>query len=171
MLKVLFAFLLLAPSLHAADNLGAAFDASRNKLRADVESADRIVIRTCGLAPEEKAVSHVIMQIEGRQAVATFLKPFGLFGQLKGAASCDCNGDPTFEIYKGERLVTTFALKHGLCVSWPAAWPHEMFPASDNAIDDLFLTIANKGYPVYMHQKQIMMQIMAYAHRVAPAKP
>lgn len=153
-----------------ADGLGAKSDGSKNKFRADVESADRVVVRTCGLAPAEKAVSHTIMEITGTKDVADFLKPFGLFGPLEGAAGCDCNGDPTFEVYKEGKLVTSFALKHGLCITWPDAWPHEMFPGSKTAIDDLFLRIANKGYPVYMHQKQIMVQVIAYANGLAQQK-
>lgn len=167
-----FFFLLVAalPVSSLADSLGVKFDGTKNALRAEVESADKIVIRTCGLLPAEKAVSHVIMEITGKQNVAEFLKPFGLFGPLTGAAGCDCNGDPTFDIYKEGKLVTSFALKHGTCISWPAAWPHEMFPVSDKAIDDLFLTIANKGYPVYMHQKQILVQVIAYANGIVKEK-
>lgn len=159
---LLFLVLVLAPLAgHSADNLGKEFDGATNKLRAEVESADRIVVRTCGVVPEEKAVSHVIMEIVGKKEVAAFLKPFGLFGKLSGAAGCDCNGDPTFEIYKDNRLVATLALKHGLSLSWPGAWPHEMFPPSQEAIDNLFLIMANKGYPVYMHQKQILVQVIS----------
>ncbi len=146
----------------AADNLGAKYDGTKNRWKSEVESADKIVIRTCGVVSEEKAVSHVIMEIDGRKQVSEFLKPFGLFGQLEGAAGCGCHGDPSFEVYKEGRLVTTFAIKHGMCIYWPDAWPHEMFPASQKAIDDLFVTIANKGYPCYMHSKEVITGVMAY---------
>lgn len=149
-----------------ADSLGVKFDGSKNKFRADIESADKVVVRTCGLVPAEKAVSHTIFEITGAKDVADFLKPFGLFGILEGAAGCECNGDPTFDVYKDGKLVTSLALKHGICVYWPAAWPHEMFPASKTAIDDLFLKIANRGYPVYMHQKNILVDVIAYAHGI-----
>lgn len=146
----------------ASGQLGAPYDNTSPKFQSEIEAADLIRVRAGGVPKPTAAQARIMLEIEGAEAVKDFLAPLQLFTSSKRhAAPCDCNGDPTIEIYRGGKLITSIAVQHSAALGWPDRWPDLMLVENRDAFKNLNARLAASGFPQYAKAHDEMMQLAA----------
>ncbi len=122
------------------------------KYRAEIEGADYIRVRTGGVPASMHVESKTILEIKGMKAVREFLEPLELFSPKQYATQCNCHGDPTIEIYRDKKLITSLAIQHSVALGWPDRWPAQMVLPNMTIFDKLNEEMAAKGFPQYKEE-------------------
>jgi len=148
----------LSLALRAAD-IGTPYKNDSPKYRAEIESADYVRIRTGGVPAPTHEKPKTILEIKGQKAVQEFLAPLKLFSPKEYAAQCKCNGDPTIEIYKNGKLITSIAVQHSTALGWPDKWPAQMRLSDIKTFDKLNEEMARKGFPKYKQEMELTRQV------------
>lgn len=141
---------------------GSSYDNTAPKLRPEIEAANLIRVRAGGVPGPSGAPAQPMLEIKGADAVRDFLAPFQLFAPTKRfAAPCDCNGDPTIEIYRDETLLTSIAVQHSVALGWPDRWPGLMIAENLDTFKNFNARLAASGFPHYGKAQEEMMQLAA----------
>jgi hypothetical protein len=115
-------------------------------------------IRTGGVPASMHVEPKTILEIKGQKAVREFLAPLELFSPKHYANQCNCHGDPTIEIHKDGKHITSVAVQHSVALGWPDKWPAQMNLPNLTVFDKLNEEMAQKGFPKYKQEKDQAMQ-------------
>jgi hypothetical protein len=138
------------------DRLGQAYSPPSLRFKTEISEADYARIRTGGISETRK--SKTIIEFRGSKEVSEFITPLRLYERQTYAAACECDGDPTIEIYKGDSLITSIAIKHGASLYWPDNWPGEMLLDAD-VFDSIAAVMTANGFPKYEQEKRELRKL------------
>lgn len=106
-----------------------------------VAGADRLRVRSGGSCHRDVALETTLCELAGKERVSDFVR------RLKVAefgGECKCCGDPTFEFYRGKKLLVMVSFHHGTHLRWRQGWPGDAY-LTDASRDWLLNWLAQRG--------------------------
>lgn len=92
-------------------------------LMTALDGVDRIQVRTGGTCHHHLYELKPLFNETDPNTIATVIRKIAL-AKLSGVG-CECCGNPSFEFYKGDELIATISLHHGIRLRWPEVWPSD----------------------------------------------
>ena len=93
------------------------------ELRTALTKVDRLRVRTGGVCHRREEKEKTIVEIKDAPSIAEVVDHFQINEDDSGD-HCMCCGNPTFELYEGEKLVATIGFHHGRSIRWwDGNWP------------------------------------------------
>lgn len=93
------------------------------QLSAQLQKADRILVRTGGVCHRVAEKEKVIAESRDATVIAELAQHFTISEDASGG-HCMCCGNPTFEFYQGDKRVAMVAFHHGESIRWAdGSWP------------------------------------------------
>lgn len=96
----------------------------------------RLRVRSGGTCHRRIEEEKTLFEEKNPAAIAAFVKLIDI-DESEGMFYCMCCGEPSFEFYKDNQLVTTVGYHHGTSMRWNAGWPSDgrLSTASSKAIN------------------------------------
>ena len=100
--------------------------------RKCIEKANRLRVRSGGSCHRTKEMEKTLIAVTDKQLLEEIASNIN-FRSQQCAPGCACCGDPTFEWYKGKRLLAMVSLHHGIAMRWPKHWPGDAILTGDSS--------------------------------------
>lgn len=108
-----------------------------------IKGADKVVVRSGGMCHRNAKREKVLFTLTDEQAIRELWDGIKLEGGQFGKISmCMCCGNPTFEFYRGKKLLTSVSFHHSYNLRW-AGWS-----------SDAHLSVESSKYFKELFQKQ-----------------
>lgn len=98
-------------------------------LRRGLEGVTKLRVRSGGTCHRDESTEKTLFEIEDAAEIEQVISNIQMEKGEEGG-HCMCCGEPSFEFYKGEKLIGTLGFHHGRTLRWPSGWP------SDGAINE-----------------------------------
>ncbi|MCU0726267.1 MAG: hypothetical protein MUE73_10825 [Planctomycetes bacterium] len=86
-------------------------------LRRAVQGCDRVRVRSGGTCHRDEAGEKTLAEVTKLTDILALLRGIGIDEAASGGG-CFCCGDPTFEFYRGEKLLAMVGWHHGEALRW-----------------------------------------------------
>lgn len=116
-------------------------DNAARRLREAVAVADSLRIRSGGACHRNEKEEKTLHSLTGNQKVLDFVKRVE-FSECDG--ECECCGNPTFEFYRGKKLLAMVSFHHGTHLRWREGWRGDAY-LTDASRDWLINWLAERG--------------------------
>lgn len=101
-------------------------------MREAASGADRVRVRTGGTCHRDVPKEKTLAEIKDAAAIRELLQTVRI-DEKRSVNHCMCCGEPSVEFYKGDQLLLTLGVHHGVAVRWVEGWPADGALAGDSA--------------------------------------
>ncbi len=91
-------------------------------LRAVLSGLTRLRVRTGGTCHRDPGEERTLFETRDLALINELLAQVAI-NESHNEFECMCCGDPSFEFYRGEKLVASLGFHHGESIRWPGVWP------------------------------------------------
>jgi len=121
-------------------------------LRDVLRGITRLRVRTGGTCHRDPGGEKTLFETQDGAQVSEFLDQIRI-EEAHEEFCCMCCGEPTFEFYRGDKLVLALGFHHGQSLRWPGGWPGDGALSEESALA-LCQWLSKHGAPDSLKQHQ-----------------
>ena len=126
-------------------------------LNSALEQTDRVVIRSGGTSMRNPLLEEKLAVITDSAEIKELL---ALMAVAEDAMPeiCQCPGNPSIEFYRGEKLLGTVGIHHGVAIRFPEYWQTDGF------------LINPEGFVEFLHRRGVVRPLQVYRNKLRNEK-